>query len=50
VQGEDKRQFSMSIFLPEAKVGLQTLVEKLKSVISEFQNSNFHLGLKLLVC
>ncbi|RHN70175.1 putative Serpin family protein [Medicago truncatula] len=30
-QGEDKRQFSMYIFLPKAKDGLQSLVEKVAS-------------------
>ncbi|KAI3821106.1 hypothetical protein L1987_08663 [Smallanthus sonchifolius] len=35
LQGEDKRQFTMYFFLPDAKEGLQSLVEKIGS-ISEF--------------
>jgi len=63
-QGKDKRQFSMYIFLPNAKDGLSAMVEKVSSEfevlepklpykqvkVGKFQDSNFHLGLKLLVC
>jgi serpin B len=41
-QGEDKRQFSMYVFLPNAKDGLPALVEK---VFSEFELLEQHLPL-----